>query len=51
MQPDFELLETEAKNVFATTGEKEREETRAFQSASLRSLARAYETDRETYGT
>jgi hypothetical protein len=40
MESPFDLLETEAKNFFAAVGEKEREETRAFQSASFRTWAR-----------
>jgi hypothetical protein len=51
MRPDFNLLETEAKNFFANTSEEEQEETRAFRSASLRSFPRADETDHENQGT
>jgi hypothetical protein len=51
MQSSLDLLETEAKNLFAAVGEQEREEVRAFQSASLRALARAEETDHENHGT
>jgi hypothetical protein len=50
MQPSLDL-DTEAKDFFATTSEKDREETRAFQSAWLRALARTKEKDYENYGT
>jgi hypothetical protein len=50
MRSSLDLLETEAKNSFVAAGEQEREESRAFQSASLRSLARAEETDCEYHG-
>jgi len=50
MKSSLDLLETEAKNFFATTSEEEREETRAFQSASLRTFARAEEVDHENHG-
>jgi hypothetical protein len=47
MQPDFNRLEIEARNFFATTGENELVETRAFQSASLRTWVRTEKTDRD----
>jgi hypothetical protein len=48
--PDFDSLENEAENFFADINEEEREETRAFLSASLRSFSRADETDHENHG-
>jgi hypothetical protein len=40
MQPSVDLLETEAKNFFATASHEELMETRAFESASLRAWAK-----------
>jgi hypothetical protein len=51
MQSSLDPLDAEARNFFTTSSEKEREETRAFQSALLRFLARDGETVRENHGT
>jgi hypothetical protein len=48
MHSSLDLLEAEAKNFFATKNEEEQEEASAFQSASLRSLARNKETNHGT---
>jgi hypothetical protein len=51
MHSSLDLLDAEAKNFFATKSEEDQEEARAFQSASLHSLARDEETDRGNHGT
>ena len=50
MRSSLALLESEAKNFFAATGEQEREEALAFLLAALRTLARAEETDHQNHG-
>jgi hypothetical protein len=50
MNSSRDLLEAEAKNFFANKREEEEEETRAFQSVSLHSLARN-EEGHKNHGT
>jgi hypothetical protein len=51
MQLSFDLLETEAKNFFATTSHEELMETRAFESAALCAWARVEDDATWHHGT